>query len=181
MCKNQNGLCGETKKVESTSASYGKAAQSPTGSPKRAKRKPYGFTGSRDTRDSRDTPSHGPGPRQPAFSRTPAITTGDSTTNCSTTSSASRGGPHRNRTHAAHDAAPCASPTHTSNKLWHIAAPSSPMSHDRGAAGIAARQRWHVACRGRSWSRCNCLSALPTSRSLPNPVPAPALRSTSAA
>ena len=29
------------------------------------------------------------------------------------------------------------------------------------------------------WSRCNCLSALPTSRSIFNPVPVPALRSTS--
>ena len=35
-------------------------------------------------------------------------------------------------------------------------------------------------CSGRWWSRCSRSSALPTSRSSPTPVPAPALRSTSA-
>ena len=104
-------------------------------------------------------------------------------TNCSTTPSASRGGPHRKRTHAG----PCAALAHTPNRSWHSAAPSSPSSHDRGAAGIAARHRWHVACSGRSWSRCSRSSAAPTSRSARphSPVPAPlsqppALRSTSA-
>jgi hypothetical protein len=93
--------------------------------------------------------------------------------------SASRGGPHRNRSHAA----PCAALTHTPNRSWHSAAPSSPSSHDCGAAGIAARlHRWHVACSGRSWSRCSRSSAAPTSRSpVPTPVPTPTLRSTSAA
>ena len=98
-------------------------------------------------------------------------------TNCSTRvpSSASRGGPHRNRTHAS----PCASLAHTPNKSWHSAAPSSPSSHDRGAPheGSAARHRWHVSCSGRSWSRCSRSSASPTSRSvltLPAPAPAPA-------
>ena len=99
-------------------------------------------------------------------------------TNRSTTPSASRGGPHRNRTHAA----PCAAAlAHTPNRSWHSAAPSSPSSHDRGARRITARQRRHVACSGRSWSRCNCSSALPTSHSRPTPVPVPALRSTSTA
>jgi hypothetical protein len=42
--------------------------------------------------------------------------------------------------------------------------------HDRGAAGIAARHRWHVACSGRSWSKCSRSSAAPTPRSA---VPTP--------
>jgi len=94
--------------------------------------------------------------------------------------SASRGGPHRKRTHAGL----CAALAHTPNRSWHSAAPSSPSSHDRGAAGIAARHRWHVACSGRSWSRCSRSSAAPTSRSArphsPVPAPVPSLRSTSA-
>ena len=67
---------------------------------------------------------------------------------------------------------------HTPNRSWHSAAPSIPSSHDRGAARIAARHRWHVACSGRSWSRCSRSSAAPTSRSA---VPAPTLKSTSTA
>ncbi len=71
------------------------------------------------------------------------------------------------RTHAG----PCAVLAHTPNRSWHSAAPSSPSSHDRGAAGLAARHRWHVACSGRSWSRCSRSSAAPTSRSARPPLP----------
>ena len=50
-------------------------------------------------------------------------------------------------------------------------------------AAIATPHRWHVACSGRSWtwSRCSRSRVVPTSHSRLTPVPAPALRSTSAA
>ena len=70
-------------------------------------------------------------------------------TNCSTTPSASRGGPHRKRTHAG----PCAALAHTPNRSWHSAAPSNPSSHDRGAAGMAMHLQRAAAGNSRSWSR----------------------------
>ena len=133
------------------------------------------------------TESPKPCPHQPpkntAFQAPPPPATTDGSTRgpqtAAPTPSASRGGPHRNRTHAA----PCAALAHTPNRSWHSAAPSSPSSHDRGAAGIAARHRWHVACSGRSWSKCSRSSAAPTPRSAVPTPPShfPALRSTSAA
>ena len=51
-------------------------------------------------------------------------------------------------------------------------------------AGIAARHRWHVACSGRSWSRCSRSRSPRRPRAPPDPTPpsqTPAsLRSTSA-
>ena len=93
--------------------------------------------------------------------------------------SASRGGPHRKTIHTPPPAPRSRTPQKQIAAQRRAVQPIVP--HDRGAAGIAAH-RWHGAmqheCSGHSWSRCSRSSAAPTSRPA---VPAPALRSTSAA
>ena len=97
------------------------------------------------------------------------LATHDPQRNRSTTPSASRGGQHRSRTHAAPSGSRSAL---TPNMLsGHRAAPSSPSSNDRGAAGIAARQRLQVACSGRSWSRCSRSTPRRPRAPRPNPHP----------
>ena len=94
-------------------------------------------------------------------------------TNCSTTPSASRGGPHRKRTLAG----PCAALAHIPPNRVVAQRRARPARRPTTAAARGHRRaadRWHVACSGRSWSRCAAARACRADLVLrPTPLPPP--------